>query len=66
MAEGKHEASVNSREAGTLLLLTEAQRRLSPGQVTVLCFARSATSFFFQLMHIVFVSGEKEEVKPIT
>lgn len=66
MAEGKHEASVNSRKAGTLLFLTEAQQRLSTGQVTVRYFARTATSFFFQLMYVGFISGEKEEVQPIT
>ena len=66
MAEGKHEASMNNRKAGTWLLLTEAHEGQVQGQVTVLCFARSATSFFFRLMHVGLVSGEKEEVKHIT
>ena len=46
--------------------LTEAHEGQVLGPVTVLCFARSATSFFFQLMHIGLVSGEMEEVKHIT
>ena len=66
MAEGKHEASMNNRKAGPWLLLTEAHKGQAQGQVTVLCFARLATSFFFQLMHVGLVSGEKEEVKHIT
>ena len=66
MAEGKHEASMNNRKAGPWLLLTEAHEGQVLGQVTVLCFARLATSFFFQLMHVGLVSGEKEEFKSTT
>ena len=36
------------------------------GPLTAFCFARSVTSFFFHLIHVRSVSGEKEEVTPIS
>ena len=66
MAEGEDEASVNKERLGHSCVCQKLNEGKVLGQLTALGFAGLVTSFFFHLIHVRSVLGEKEEVTPIS